>query len=162
MFLYTYVRKPHTVLTEGIKTPLTADESRLFHYAARAESEKKKDILLYLESVFIGRSRAVSCLTEQAPETDNPKIRGWAESCDCFAFDPAVLEQSSLIETFWRLDGNLPVQISREQIDSSSLPWESVDPYDNVFFKRIPHYMLVLKDGVLPPEFLFQAARFRA
>ena len=156
MLLYTYVLRPHTVETDGIKTPKTAEESRLYHYAGRAQSDKKVCILKYLETVFSGRSRAVSCLTEPVPATDNPKIKGWVERCDCFAFDASELNRNGLIDAVYCANGGVFSHLENglSEIDFRSPDWESVNPYDNVFFKRIRHYMIVLKNGTVPPDYI--------
>lgn len=152
--LYTYVRRPHSVMTDGIKSPFAADEDRLFHYAKRAGSVKKEDILNYLETVFSGRSRAVSCLTETAPRTENPKIKNWANACDCFSFDLDPLIKENIVQSIFCADAGTFTLTDARMIDCSPLNWESVNPYDNVFFQRIRHYMIVLKDGVLPVKFI--------
>ena len=152
--LYTYVRRPHSVMTDGIKSPFAADEDRLFHYAKRAGSVKKEDILNYLETVFSGRSRAVSCLTETAPRTENPKIKNWANACDCFSFDLDPLIKENIVQSIFCADAGTLTPTDARMIDCSPLNWESVNPYDNVFFQRIRHYMIVLKDGVLPVKFI--------
>lgn len=156
--IYTYILRPNDVLTAGLKSPVVMPGVALSHYAGRAGSADKQDIVRYLETVFAGRSRAASFLTEQVPETDNKKIKGFAGARECFICNPAVLEQSGLVEAVYCCDGP---QISRleewAEMDFAPLVWETVKEDDNVFFSRIRHYMLVLKNGFLPPEYIMKA-----
>jgi len=43
-------------------------------------------------------------------------------------------------------------------LDFSSPAWETVRDDDDIFFKRIRHYMLVLKNGFLPSEYIKKAS----
>lgn len=154
--LYTYVTKPNTVETEGIKSPVLINEDLLQHYASRAGSARKREILSYLETVFPGRSRAISCLTEKIPDLNSRKLQGFKNSRECFCFSKDILYDTDIIESVWLFDGDVLKQV--KTIDFSPLPWRDIHDDDNVFFKRIRHYMLVLKSGVLSAEHIKKAS----
>lgn len=153
--LYTYILHPNDVLTAGLKSPVLMPAASLAHYAGRAGCGDKEAVMRYLESVFPGRSRAVSFLTERAPQTENKKISGFCMLRDCFMCNADVLEKSGRIEAVYCCDG---AKVSRleswAEMDFSPLAWDTVREDDAVFFFRIRHYMLVLKNGFLPPEYM--------
>lgn len=157
-FLYTYILYPNDVLSAGLKSPVLMPAEMLGHYAGRAGSPEKRDIIRYLESIFPGRSRAVSFLTERAPETENRKIKGFAERRQCFMCRLDFLQQSGAAEAVYCCDGG---RISRlddwAEIDFSALAWDTVREDDRIFFQRIRHYMLVLKEGLLSAEYILKA-----
>ena len=154
--LYSYIAIPNDVLENGIKSPLLSDETRLRHYAQRAGSVRKSKIIACLETVFPGRSRAISCLTEQAPDTGCRKIREFKKLRDCFCFPEDILNDPEIVESVWLFDEEKIERVTC--LDFSKLAWETVQDDDDVFFKRIRHYMLVLKNGFLPPEYIKKAS----
>lgn len=154
--LYSYIFIPNNVLTEGLKSPALLGEERLRHYAGRAGTCGKDGIVAYLETIFPGRSRAISCLTERAPDTGCRKIREFKRLRECFCFSEEILKNPQIVESVWRIDGDDVRQAVC--LDFSSPAWETVRDDDDVFFKRIRHYMLVLKNGFLPPEYIKKAS----
>ncbi|MBR1945630.1 MAG: hypothetical protein IJ846_05000 [Alphaproteobacteria bacterium] len=154
--LYSYILKPNDVLINGIKAPILIDEKRLAHYAARAESEKKEQILAYLETVFSGRSRAVSCLTEKVPDLNSRKLQGFKALRECFSFSSRIIKEPHIVEAVWCVENGTFRQVG--ELDFSSLAWKTIRDDDNVFFAKIRHYMLVLKQGYIPPEYVKRAS----
>ena len=63
MKLYHYAPKENTALKDGLLS-VSKIPARLKVYAKRAGTENPKEIIAWLEKTFLGRSRAVSCLTE--------------------------------------------------------------------------------------------------
>lgn len=154
--LYSYILKPNDVLINGIKAPVLSDAAFLTHYTGRAGSAEKEKIITYLESVFPGRSRAVSCLTEQFPDSNSRKLNGFKDLRDCFAFPSDIIKDPQIVEAVWCAENNNFREV--EAFDFSPLPWETINDEDDVFFARIRHYMLVLKQGYLPPEYIKRAS----
>ena len=154
--LYTYILKPNDVLENGIKAPVLIKEGLLSHYAIRAKSSAKQDIVNYLETVFQGRSRAISCLTEQIPDLNRRKLRGFKELRECFEFPEDIIKNKEIVEAVWCVENGVFSQA--DAMDFSSLTWESVQDGDNVFFAKIRHYMLVLKQGYLPAQYIKRAS----
>lgn len=154
--LYSYILKPNDVLINGIKSPILQDAALLSHYAARAGSAEKEKIVAYLEKVFSGRSRAVSCLTEQAPDLNCRKVQGFKSLRECFAFSSDILKNPEIVEAVWCAENGAFRQV--DALDFSPLPWKTINDEDDIFFARIRHYMLVLKKGYIPPEYLKRAS----
>lgn len=154
--LYSYITFPNDVLEKGIKAPVLLEEHQLVHYAQRAGTFKKEGIVEYLETVFKGRSRAISCLTEPVPDLKSLKIQGFKKLRDCFYFSQDLLNNTEIVQAVYVFDGDRIEQVQR--LDFSKLAWESVRDDDDQFFKRIRHYMLVLNKGFLPPELIKKAS----
>ena len=129
--LYSYIFIPNNVLTEGLKSPVLLDEEMLRHYTGRAGTCRKGGIEAYLETVFPGRSRAISCLTEQAPDTGCRKIRESKRLRECFCFSEEILKHPQIVESVWRIDGDDMRRVSG--LDFSSPAWETVRDDDKSF-----------------------------
>ena len=155
--LYSYITVTNDVSETGIKAPVLLKENQLSHYAQRAGTFKKAKILDYLETIFPRRSRAISCLTEQMPDTGCRKIREFKKRRECFCFSENLLNNHEIVEAVWVFDGDRIEQV--HQLDFSKLAWESVQDDDDLFFKRIRHYMFVLNKGFLPVEYIKKASR---
>lgn len=154
--LYTYILKPNDVLENGIKAPVSIKEELLSHYAMRAKSNSKRDIVNYLETVFQGRSKAISCLTEQIPDLNCRKLSGFKALRECFEFPADIIENKEIVEAVWCVENG--VFRKTNSFDFSVLPWETVQDGDDVFFAKIRHYMLVLKQGCLPAQYIKRAS----
>lgn len=154
--LYSYIFVPNKVLQEGIKAPVLLSEQDLRHYAGRAGTFRKDGIEAYLETIFPGRSRAISCLTERIPDTGCRKIREFKRLRECFCFSEEILKNTQIVESVWQIDGD-DIQPAT-CLDFSSPAWETVRDDDDIFFKRIRHYMPVLKNGFLPSEYIKKAS----
>lgn len=154
--LYSYIIVPNKVLREGIKAPVLLNEQELRHYAGRVGTTRKAGIEAYLETVFPGRSRAISCLTERVPDTGCRKIREFKRLRECFFFSEEILKNKEIVDSVWLIDGD-DINPAAD-LDFSSPAWETVRDDDDLFFKRIRHYMLVLKNGFLPPGYIKKAS----
>ena len=113
--LYSYILKSNDVLINGIKAPILSDAAFLSHYAARAKSAEKEKIIAYLETVFPGRSRAISCLTEQIPDSNSRKLIGFKVLRDCFAFSSDIIKDTQIVEAVWCAENN-----NFRQVETSS------------------------------------------
>ena len=45
-------------------------------------------------------------------------------------------------------------QVTPQEIDFSPLTWEKVDAAKDLLYAVVRHYLIVLKDGVIPPQYL--------
>ena len=87
MKLYHYAPKENTVMKDGLFSISKIDRN-LRPYAHRAGSENKEDILKWLDSTFYGRSRAISCLTEQIKWQGNDSIlKKIVDGTELFSFE---------------------------------------------------------------------------
>lgn len=153
--LYNYAPKDVDVLKTGLWAPIKASREGLAHYFGRAKSKTKKGILMYLETVFPGRSRAISFLT--SPMTKECCFyNDFKTDRILYSINFNKLKKANLIEAIYRVEGKSLKKISTDQILwNEKLPWKKVG--SGYFFTKIPHYMIVLKDGIVSPEFIVKA-----
>ena len=157
MKLYHYTPKENTCLKDGILSVSLLPEC-LSHYAQRAGSEDAAAIIKWLDSTFEGRSRSVSCFTE--PLRLNGKIV--LNGGHLFSFDIDELAKDGLVESVYQKtksgngerNGEAFQKIKPDDIDYTPFDFSSYKTeYDltHAFFR---HYMIVLKDGLIPPKYL--------
>ena len=159
--LYHYAPKGNTILKDGLLS-ISKGVGNLKAYAERAHSSKRKDILNWLESTFSGRSRSISGLTEPIHwQNNDPVLKQIVDQSDLFSFDLKELIKDDLVESVWLKSKSKAhgknekfVQISFDEIDFSPLPWEKVNASKGLIFGVIRHYLIVLKDGKIPPKYL--------
>lgn len=165
MKLYHYAPKENTLLQQGLFSISKSIKSNsLKAYAHRAGSENYDDIIAWLESTFYGRSRAVSCLTEQIKWRGNDVVlKKIVDGTTLFSFVLEDLIRDGLVEAIWCKDGSDAAgynehfyQVKPEEINFSPLAWEKVDSSKELLYAVIRHYLIVLKDGVIPPKYLTQ------
>jgi hypothetical protein len=153
--LYNYVSKPNNVHRDGLLSPILTPCNKLFHYSttARANSTNKIDIINWLESIFPGRSKAISFLTE--PMSPCCCFYSAFRKRDLYSFDFDLLYNHKLFGDIYCFEGDHIQKLnSPKEIDFSPLPWHILQKDNGIFFAAIRHYMVVLKEGKLPPEFL--------
>ncbi len=164
MKLYHYASIPNTILTEGLKS-ISKNPANLKSYSCkqRADSEKPEDVMRWLENSFPGRSRCVSGLTEPVQWQGNAgMLKRFAESRELFSYDIARLFKDGIAEAIYVKTGHNEVGMDEkikkiagsEEIDFSPLAWHLCDEEKGIFFGVIRHYLIVLKDGFIPPEYL--------
>lgn len=131
-------------------------------YAHRAGSENKEDIFKWMDSTFYGRSRAISCLTEQIKWKGNDAVlKKIIEGTVLFSFELNDLIKDGLVESIWCKNGSDAnglnehiYQVIPEEIDLSPLTWEKVDVSKGLLYAVVRHYMVVLKEGYIPPKYI--------
>lgn len=161
MKLYHYAPVENTVLKDGLLS-VSQSPRDLKHYFHRAGSEDRQDIMNWLDSTFPGRSRAVSCLTEQIRwQGNDPMLKWLVENRELFSFDLDELVRDGLVEAVWCKDGSDPggtnekfYRVEPKEIDFSPLSWEKCSQEKDLLFAVIRHYILVLKDGIIPSGYL--------
>ena len=161
MKLYHYAPKENTVQTEGLLSVSKISE-RLMVYAKRAGSENRDEIMAWLEQTFEGRSRSISCLTEPIKWQGNDDVlKKIVDGSILFSFELENLIKDGLIEAIWCKNGSLShgyeenfFRVSTDEIDASPLAWEKVDVSKGLLYGVIRHYLLVLKNGYIPPKYL--------
>jgi len=161
MKLYHYAPKNNTCLTDGILS-MSKNPSNLKSYFKRAGSENKEDILHFLENTFAGRSRSISCLTEPINWQNNDvALKKIVDSSELFSFELDELLRDNLIESIWCKKScganginEQFVKIIYDDIDTSPLSWNNCDSSKGLLFGVIRHYLIVLKEGFIPPQYL--------
>ena len=161
MKLYHYAPRENSVLKDGLFSISKIDRN-LRPYAHRAGSEKKEDILKWMDSTFYGRSRAISCLTEPIKhEGNDPVLKKIVDGSELFSFELNDLIKDGVVETIWCKNGSEAgglnerfYQVQPEEIDLSPLTWEKVDASKNLLYAVVRHYLIVLKEGYIPSQYV--------
>lgn len=162
MKLYHYVPKENTVLQDGLLTNAKNSRDLTRAYAHRCGSENREDILRWLDSTFAGRSRSISCLTEPIQwQGNDPILKKLVDNSVLFSFNLDELIKDGLVESIWCKNGSSPdgcnevlFQVQPEEIQVTPLSWGKVDASKSLLYAVVRHYMVVLKDGVIPPQYL--------
>lgn len=159
--MYHYAKPNNTIRQDGLLAICRAPKN-LNRYANRAHSEARDDIIRWLDSTFDGRSRSVSCLTEPIRwQNNDPMLKEIVDTSELISFDLEQLVKDGIVEAIWCKSGSdagginekfYPVSLN--EISAEPLNWEKCDRAKDLLFAVIRHYMLVLKDGVIPPQYL--------
>lgn len=161
MRLYHYAPKVNTVKEKGLLS-ISKGSLDLRVYAHRAGSENKDEIMAWLDKTFAGRSRAISCLTEPIKWQGNDAVlKAIVDRSALFSFELDDLIKAGLLESIWCKNGSDAggynekfFEVKPEEIDLSPLTWEKVDAAKDLLYAVVRHYLIVLKDGYIPPQFL--------
>lgn len=161
MKLYHYAPKENTVMEQGLLAICKAPRD-LRAYAHRAASEKRDEIMAWLDKTFAGRSRAISCLTEPIKWQGNDAVlKAIVDRSALFSFELEDLIKAGLVEAIWCKNGSDAggynekfYQVLPQEIDPSPLTWEKVNAAKDLLYAVVRHYLIVLKNGYIPPEYL--------
>ena len=161
MILYHYAPKENTISSEGLLST-SKSPKKLNCYSLRAGSQNRTEILAWLDSTFEGRSKSISVLTEPIVcEGNDSVLKKITENSELYSFELDDLLRDGIVEKIWCKEGSdsngfnenfYPVTI--DEIDTSPLAWNKCDSSKDLLFAVIRHYLLVLKDGVIPPKYL--------
>lgn len=160
MQLYHYLPKDNNAHEVGILT-LSKKPDEIKKYGKRLRTENIQEITAWLEKTFPGRTRAISVLTEpvQTKGTD-PMLKEWVKTKElvCINYTPLLLD--GLIESVWckeSSDSNGTEEkihkIDPNDIDLTPLNWQKCSKEKGLFFGAVRHYLIVLKEGVIPPGY---------
>lgn len=137
--MYHYSKHGNTVLKDGLFGIRKSGRS-LALYAHRAQTEEPEKI------VWQGNDKALKSIVD---------------GCDLFSFELEQLVQDGIVTAIWCKNGSDAggynekfKKIGLGGIDYSPLTWEKCDSSKDLLFAVVRHYMLVLKDGVIPPRYL--------
>ncbi len=168
MRLYHYAPRKNTVLKTGLYSYAKYPHD-LKKYTIPAKSDKKKDIIAWMENIFPGRSKSISCLTEPIKwQSNDPVLKKIVECSALFSFELNDLLEAGFVESIWCRDDLAQIgrkhvmnkhaqyfyKVSPEEIDVSPLTWEKVDLSKELLFGAVRHYMIVLKEGIIPSKYL--------
>ena len=161
MRLYHYAPKVNTVKEKGLLS-ISKGPRDLRAYAHRAGSENRDEIMAWLDKTFAGRSRAISCLTEPIKWQGNDAVlKAIVDRSALFSFELDYLIKAGLLESIWCKNGSDAggynekfFEVKPEEIDLSPLTWEKVDAAKDLLYAVVRHYLIVLKDGYIPPQYL--------
>ena len=161
MRLYHYAPKVNTVKEKGLLS-ISKGPRDLRPYAHPAGSENRAEIMASLDKTFAGRSRAISCLTEPIKWQGNDAVlKEIVDRSALFSFELEDLLKADLVESIWCKNGSEAggynekfFEVKPEDIDLSPLTWEKVDAAKDLLYAVVRHYLIVLTDGYIPPQYL--------
>lgn len=175
MKLYHYIAKPNTALKEGILSFAKNSNADLRYYFKRSGETSHKGIVKWMESCFEGRSRAIRGFSEPIQWTDKSinMFKPFVEKADLFSIDLDALAKDGLIEAVYispaikpNLDKDFPQDVderlfqlsSINDIDTSPVDWSVCDEKLGLRFSVVPYYLIVIKDGIIPPKYIKKEA----
>ena len=175
MKLYHYIAKPNTALKEGILSFAKNSNADLHYYYKRSGETSHNGIVKWMESCFEGRSRAVRGFSEPIQWTEKSvnMFKPFIENADLFSIDLDALAKDGLIEAVYispaikpNLDKYFPQDIderlfklsSINDIDTSPVDWSVCDEKLGLRFSVVPYYLIVIKDGIIPPKYIKKEA----
>ena len=171
MKLYHYIAKPNTALKDGILSFAKNPNADLHYYYKRSGETSHKGIVKWMENCFNGRSRAIRVFSEPIQWTEKSinMFKPFIENADLFSIDLEALNKDGLIEGVYispaikpNLDKNFPQDVderlvklsSINDIDTSPVDWSVCDEKLGLRFSVVPYYLIVIKNGVIPPKYL--------
>lgn len=175
MKLYHYIAKPNTALKEGILSFAKNSNADLRYYFKRSGETSHKGIVKWMESCFEGRSRAIRGFSEPIQWTEKSvnMFKPFIENADLFSIDLDALNKDGLIEAVYispaikpNLDKDFPQDVderlfklsSINDIDTSPVDWSVCDEKLGLRFSVVPYYLIVIKDGIIPPKYIKKEA----
>lgn len=171
MKLFHYVARPNTVLEDGLLSLAKNPNADLRYYHKRTGATTHEDIVKWFENCFEGRSRAIRGFSEPIMWTEKSinMFKPFIENADMFSIDLDALEKDGLIDAVYispairpDLDKDLPQDVderlvklnSIRDIDTSPVDWSVCDEAKGLRFSVVPYYLIIIKDGVIPPKYL--------
>ena len=174
VYLYTYAYD--AIKQEGYKSLAMFDKNSehcknaLWTHKHSAKSENIDDILAYLEKTFDGRLRSLCDVTEIAPLEDyaHPYLNYLVHHADVISFELNQLINDGLVEAIYCKDlrqtalsdatyENIYKIENMNKLDLEPCDWHLCEKaeYKGLSpWATIKHYMLVLKKGYIPPEYI--------
>ena len=177
MILYHYITKGNTALTEGILSLAANPKADLSYYYKRTGGETTHEgVVKWMESCFKGRSRAIRVFSEPIQWTEKSinMFKPFIENADLFSIDLDTLQNDGLIEAVYvspaikpNLDKDFPQDVderlvkltSISDIDTSPVDWSVCDEKLGLRFSVIPYYLIVIKGGIIPPQYITLEAK---
>src|SRR5574344_878801 len=171
MKLYHYISKPNTALSEGILSFAKNPNADLSYYYKRTGVTTHKDIVTWFENCLkaeVVPSEAFQSLFN-GPKKSINMFKPFIENANLFSIDLTALQKDGLIEAVYvspaikpNLDKDLPQDVdeqllklnSIDEIDTSPVDWTVCDEKLGLRFSVVPYYLIVLKNGVIPPKYL--------
>lgn len=174
VYLYTYAYEK--IKTEGYKSLALFDKdsehrkNALLVHRHSAKSDNTDDILAYLEQTFEGRLRSICVVTETAPVQDyaHPYLDYLVHNADVISFDLNRLIDDGIVQAIYCKDlrqtalsdagyENIYKIENIDEIGLEPCDWHLCEKaeYKGLSpWATIKHYMLVLKNGYIPPEYI--------
>ena len=175
MKLYHYISKPNNVLKTGLFSFSKSPNVDLNYYTKRSGCRTQAEISKWMDSCFMGYSRGVRVLRE--PLKWHPKalrLKEIIDSCDLLEIDAEKLQKDGLLEAVYyhipmsmdekeqkkqlrkqeklHNDGFYPIKLS--DISPDPVDYSVCDDESGRRFAFLPFYLIILKDGIIPPKYI--------
>lgn len=172
MKLYHYITKGNNALEKGILSFAGNPNADLHYYFKRTGGKTThKEICEWMESCFVGRSRAIRAFSEPIKWTDKSIycLKDFIDNADKFEIDISAMDKDGLIEAVYVSPSILDFpDIKEEQgmdeilqkldgikdIDYSPIDWSVCDDKLGRRFAWVRYYLIVVKGGIIPPKYL--------
>ena len=177
MKLYHYIPKDNTIKTDGLQSFAKSKTVNLKSYLWRDENLKtQEDVIEWLEKCFTGRSRGIRFFTEPIKwnEQSVDLLKNFAENNVLISVDVDKLDADGLIESIYvspplgdkhpeclehpelmgKCDEFYEKLASVKDIDFSPVDWSICNDKLGRRFAYVRYYLLVIKDGLIPPEYI--------
>ncbi len=170
MKLYHYVARPNNVLTKGILSIAQNPDADLRYYYKRSGAKTHQEVVDWMESCFIGRSRGIRVFTEPIQWTQNSQsLKQFVENAALFEIDVDALQQDGLLEAVYvspsvldtpELTDNgfcdevLQKVPNIDVIDLSPIDWSVCNDALGRRFAFVRYYLIVVKNGIISPKYL--------
>ena len=173
MKLYHYVAKGNDVLQKGLLSFANNPNADLHYYFKRTGGKTThKEICEWMESCYVGRSRAIRGFSEPIKWFKNSVhcLKDFIDNADMFEIDIEALDKDGLIEAVYCSPSVLDIpNIKEEQdcdevwlklengvndIDYSPIDWSVCDDELGRRFAYVRYYLIVVKGGIIPPKYL--------
>ncbi len=173
---YHYVTKGNHVLQEGIYSFSKSPHVDLNFYTKRSGQNTQQGISQWMENMFSGYSRGVRCFSEPVQATTQ-RLQDFIQQSNLFEIDVEKLAQDGLLESVYvspalppkeelipkalksieeeGTDGFIKLQ-SYHHISDYPVDWNVCNDEKGWRFAFVPFFLLVLKEGIIPPQYLKQ------
>ncbi len=172
MKLYHYIHKNNNALTCGIMSFAQNRQADLSYYYKRSGGKTTHaEIVKWMESCFVGRSRGIRGFTEPIRWSEHNRkcLKYFNDECDCFAIDIDALKHDELLEAVYvspsvmeqsppntenDVDELLLKLNNVEDIDYTPIDWNICDDATGKRFAYVRYYLIVVKGGIIPPQYI--------
>ena len=170
MKLYHYIAKPNTALKNGILSFAKNPNADLKYYHKRSGETTHEGIVKWMENCFEGRSRGIRGFSETVKWTDNSlSLKDFIDNADMYSIDLEALDKDGLLEAvyvspsvmdvptmkeLWNSDELLIKLYDYKDISTRPIDWSVCNDELGRRFAYVPYYIIVIKGGVIPPQYI--------
>ncbi len=175
MKLYHYVSKGNNVLTKGLLSFAKNPDADIAYYTKRSKASSHQGIVDWMERCLSGRSRGIRFFSEPIKWTpDSLSLKEFINNADMFSVDLDALSKDGLIEAVYlspavAIDPLTPPQTGKgisgvdeqliklkniSEISFCPIDWSVCNDKMGRRFAFVPYYLLIIKGGIIPPQYL--------
>ena len=172
LYLYHYVPKGSNVFQQGLLSFSKNSKADINYYIKRSGKTTKEGIVSWMEGCFEGRSRGIRFFTTPLEwHKKSLKIKELIDNCDSLQIDLNRLNKDGLVEAVYLKpsifekcnppdienykDEYLIKLNSVEDIDFDyKQTFDKCDDDKGLRMAPLRFYVLVIKDGVIPPQYI--------